>query len=231
MKFITFIIALTFAVTSRSAEYVIPSARTPSAGTWAAAGVPGGIPTRDTIYTTITSTGDNTDRTSEINSALANCPAGQVVLLGPGTFRTDGPVQVGVGPSQGKSNITLSGSVSPDGSPASTIDSTASYAVNLGTGYQYNWPPSGVAVTTATLTKGATSITVADSSAFSNGQLVMFYFANEGDTPTMSVMAQAGVRSQIAKIADSGGVPNGTTIVLDSPGIHGDHTGVSSATV
>ena len=219
-------------VSAFGAEYAIPSSRLPGSATWSSAGVPGGIPTRTIIYTTITSTGDTTDRSATINAALAACPSDQVVLLGPGTFVISGSIGVGYGASQGKTNITLRGSTNTDGSPASIIDARGSgYAVNLGTGFAFNWPTNGEAVTVATLTKGATNITVADSSDFSNGQLVMFFFANEEDTPVMSVTNQSEVRSQIAKIANSGGVPNSTTIVLDAPGIHGDHTALSGATV
>lgn len=228
-----YIIFAFLACSAFGAEYEIPSTRLPGSGTWAAAGVPGGIPTRSTIYTTITSTGDTTDRTTEINTALADCPSDQVVLLGPGSFTTLGTIGVGSVSSSGKSNITLRGSVNLDGSPATTIDSrsSSSIAVAVGTGYTYNWPTAGADVTAATLTKGATSITVSSSADFSNGQLVLFQFDNEADTPIFTPLAQTGVRAQIAKIKDSGGKPDGTTIVLDAPGIHGDHTALTGGKV
>lgn len=45
----------------------------------------GGISTRNTIFTTLTPNG--TEDTSQIQTALDNCPAGQVVLLSAGTFK------------------------------------------------------------------------------------------------------------------------------------------------
>jgi hypothetical protein len=53
--------------------YTIPSARTYDWATYC--GIPGGIPTRDTIYTTLTSTAT----AAQIVAAIAACPAGQVV--------------------------------------------------------------------------------------------------------------------------------------------------------
>src|SRR3954464_2448466 len=49
---------------------------------WSAAGVPGGIPARTTVCATF-----NPGATAaQINSAIAACPAGQVVLLNAGTY-------------------------------------------------------------------------------------------------------------------------------------------------
>lgn len=63
---------------------------------WTNAGVPGGIPNSSnmTVYTTITSTGNTTDRTATINNAIAACPVNQVVVLGPGTFRVNGQISM-----------------------------------------------------------------------------------------------------------------------------------------
>ena len=47
-----------------------------------------GIPNRTTIYTTLSPSGG--DDTSAINTALSNCPPGQVVLLTTGVFRISG---------------------------------------------------------------------------------------------------------------------------------------------
>jgi hypothetical protein len=47
-------------------------------------GVAGGIPNVTTIYKTLSSSGG--DDTSQIQNAIDNCPANEVVLLGPGTF-------------------------------------------------------------------------------------------------------------------------------------------------
>lgn len=80
--------ALSIASFANAADYA-PAAT--AAITWtpnitAGVGVPGGIPARSTIHTTITATGDTTDRAQAIMLAMNNCPTGQTVLLGPGTF-------------------------------------------------------------------------------------------------------------------------------------------------
>lgn len=69
---------------SSSSFYALPADRT----TLWQPGVTynGGIPSRTTIYTTINSTGDNTDRSATIQAALDACPANQVVKLGVGDF-------------------------------------------------------------------------------------------------------------------------------------------------
>ena len=62
----------------------------------------GGIPNRTTIYQTISPSGG--DDTAAIQAALDNCPSNQVVLLGIGTFKITGGLNIS------KSNITLRGS-------------------------------------------------------------------------------------------------------------------------
>src|SRR3989304_4827673 len=66
---------------------------------WSQAGVPGGIPNRSTICATL-----NPGATlAQINSAIANCPAGQVVKLNAGTYNLISGISM-------KSNVTLRGS-------------------------------------------------------------------------------------------------------------------------
>lgn len=60
--------------------YSIPAARTYDWATYC--GIPGGIPTRTTIYATMTTA----NSAAEINTAIANCPSGQVVYLAAGTY-------------------------------------------------------------------------------------------------------------------------------------------------
>lgn len=69
-----------------SGEYELPVAR---AIDWTYAGIPGGIPTRNTIHYTIDAEtyGDGeTDATSEIQTRLNACPDDQVVYLPAGTY-------------------------------------------------------------------------------------------------------------------------------------------------
>jgi hypothetical protein len=72
---------------------------------WTTAGIPGGIPERTTICTTIDSAiyGNGvTDATAAIQDALDHCPAGQVVFLPEGTYIIKGTVHL-------KDNDTLRG--------------------------------------------------------------------------------------------------------------------------
>ena len=58
---------------------------------WRLAGIPGGIPVRKGVCATVDAAlygQGTTDATSAIQSALDACPAGQVVFLPPGTYRT-----------------------------------------------------------------------------------------------------------------------------------------------
>ena len=66
---------------------------------WSQAGITGGIPNRSTICATL-----NPGATAaQINSAIANCPADQVVFLNAGTYNLSGGIDVT------KSHVTLRG--------------------------------------------------------------------------------------------------------------------------
>lgn len=74
---------------------------------WSKAGVPGGIPTRATICSSIAPYGSSGSPASPsaINSAVASCPTGEVVVLNAGTFYLNAPIDFA-----GVSNVTLRGS-------------------------------------------------------------------------------------------------------------------------
>jgi hypothetical protein len=65
---------------------------------WSNAGVVGGIPNRTTICTTLNPGASN----AQINTAIQNCPSGQVVFLNAGTYSLSGGINM-------KSNVTLRG--------------------------------------------------------------------------------------------------------------------------
>jgi len=233
MKFPVLIFVLFAAAVSFGAEYSIPSGRTPATGTWAAAGVPGSNATsvpsyvtdRSTIYTTINTTGDSTDRTAEIEAALSACPNGEVVLLGAGTFRCNGSIDIPFG-----KQVTLRGSVDGDGVPTTIIDTRATGSYGITT-TNFAFTSGSSAATVASLTKGATSITVASTASFTAGEIVRVRIGDTADPMTWASGPNVNNRGQVAKIASSGGIPNGTTLVLDSPGLHGDYSGAPSASV
>lgn len=68
--------------------------------TWSNAGVPGGVPNRTTICATL-SPGSTS---AQINSAIASCPANQVVFLSAGTYTLSGGITFGA-----TNNVTLRG--------------------------------------------------------------------------------------------------------------------------
>src|SRR5229473_3146764 len=67
---------------------------------WSKAGIPGGIPSRTTICATLNPGATST----QINNAIASCPANQVVFLNPGTYTISGGINFG-----STSNVPLRG--------------------------------------------------------------------------------------------------------------------------
>jgi hypothetical protein len=125
-----------------------------------------GIPNRTTIYTTLTPNG--TDDTAQLQAAVNNCPAGQVVQLAAGVFRVTGNgvyittsnitlrgAGAGKGLSTGVNGVCedgLGASVFPTADPTATIIVKADRATNpnygvLGVGL--NWWGNGVSSRTA----------------------------------------------------------------------------------
>lgn len=81
---------------------------------WSNVGIPGGIPVRNTICSTLTSSATSTT----INAAIAACPSGEVVYLGAGTYTLSAGITF-----IGTSNVTLRGA-----GPTQTILKFTGYA-------------------------------------------------------------------------------------------------------
>ena len=130
-------------------------------------GVPGGIPTRTTIWKNIVTdlgadpTG-HVDAAPIITSALISCPAGQIVYMPAGTFL----IATSIYPA-GKSNFTLRGAGQGQTVLHVTTDIVPIYSSGVAP-----WPPpsTGPAIT-AGATKGSNAITVADTSDFAPDML------------------------------------------------------------
>jgi Pectate lyase superfamily protein len=128
-------------------------------------GVPGGIPNRTIIYKNIVTDlgADPTgveDCATIIQSAIANCPVGQVVYIPAGIFRLNSRVYLA-----SKQNFTLRGA----GMGATIIKSTSSSGYFL-FGSQ-EWPPPSMYVPiTAGATRGSNTITVSNTEPFSVNQ-------------------------------------------------------------
>ena len=209
-KVILFFIILLFICNEAFAAFSLPSSRSV---TWQGnAGVSGGIPARTTIYKTITSTG--ADQTYAIQTAINNCPSGDVVLLGSGTFYVSSLYM--------KSNVTLRGA----GIGTTIIKATSNQLLNFGAyGIAY-----GTAVNLAGgYGKGSTTITTSTAHGWSAGQYIVIdqlnnasgdpVITNVGDGGTNTNMAgrvSGGTRAmqQVVKLVSP---TSGTTATLEIP--------------
>ena len=146
-----------------SAQTVIAADRTID---WSQAGVSGGIPNRTTVCQTL-SPGATA---AQINAAISNCPAGQVVMLNAGTYNLSSSLLI-----RNKSNVTLRGA----GPDATFLVFTGSVGCMLGSSdvcvyvdtlnpdnpqYTANW--------TGGYAKGTSSITLSSTAGLSVGSLL-----------------------------------------------------------
>ncbi len=218
-----FILILTYFEAPAFAE-IIPSARRPI---WQGnVGVSGDIQNRTTIYTTINSGtygNGSTDATSVIQTAINNCPSGQVVYLPAGTYKISSTITI-------KTGITLRGAgmgqtillpVST-GFAGSTILSLESSTLN----WELDWGMTWLTIT-GNPPKGSTTITTATPHGFSVGNWVQTDQLQEiGGTPKVTSVGSEGqcgtycgrfgtrVIGQMAKVI---GVPSSTSFTIDIP--------------
>jgi hypothetical protein len=158
------------------ATYVLPGDRVT---TWKP-GVTynGGISSRTTVYATITSTGTSADRRAAIQAALDACPAGQVVLLGPGDFYLSGALVIS------RDGVTLRGdgvttvlrkigSTSASGGGGGSA--SAAVTMSKAAGLNLDGVTTAFAASTAFTAngaKGSFTVSVASTAGFSVGDLV-----------------------------------------------------------
>lgn len=194
------------------AAYTIPANR---AITWTGnVGVKGDIPARSTVYTTLKPSGG--DDAAAIKSAIANCPAGQVVQLSAGTFKVSSPIMV-------KSNVTLRG----NGMGSTIIKGMTGMSGNTVAGIGARPSVGGGIALTGGLSKGSTTITTATAHGWTPGTMILIDQLNNGsdDPPVTNVGNNgsctwcgraSGTRSlgQTAKVI---AVPSPTTATLEIP--------------
>ena len=131
-------------------------------------GIPGGVPQRTTICATLSPTGAGDD--TAINTALASCPATQVVLLKAGVYDIRNAIMI-------PSNVVLRGSGGPGLAQANQTRLMANASlygpvVNLGNNLFPHATGTSVSLTADAL-QGATSATVSSASGFNAGDLVI----------------------------------------------------------
>ena len=139
---------------------------------WSNAGIPGGIPNRTSICATINAStygNGSSDSTSGIQSALNNCPSGQVVSLSTGTFLVNGQLNI-------PSNVTLRG----QGANLTILNAkgTSGNVVNLGTGGPNLGSLPSVSIAGGTAA-GSTSITLISTSGLSVGEHLLINELND----------------------------------------------------
>jgi hypothetical protein len=134
-------------------------------------GIIGGVPSRTTICATLDAAtyGSGTqDAGTAIQAAINACPDGQVVKLGPGTFKTSVTLAL-------KKGVVLRGAGSTNGGhPATTINrSPAGTVIRIGEVSSTGNADLGNGVNlTADAVKGSTTIVVASSAGLAAGQIV-----------------------------------------------------------
>ncbi len=154
---------------------IIPSSRTIE---WSrnTCGVPGGIPNRTTIFTTL----NPGATTAQINSAIANCPSNQVVKLNAGTYNV-GTINLGT-----RNGVTLRGA-----GPGQTIlNSSASSACIMSDQYGF---ATGVNISSG-YTKGSTNIVLSSGSGFTVGNLMVM--TQNDDTSFVMTSGSPGRRME-----------------------------------
>lgn len=193
------------------ATYSLPADRSV---TWKGnVGVNGDIPVRTTIYTTLSPSGG--DDTTAIQTAITNCPSGQVVKLAAGTFSVNSPIKM-------KSGVTVRGA----GMGATTIKGAAGMTGGyiIGT----NGSSLGTSISlSAGLNKGSTTITTSTAHGWSVGDIILIdqlndasadpIVTNVGSGGTCTWCGRASGTRSLGQVAKVAGVPNATTATLEVP--------------
>jgi hypothetical protein len=127
---------------------------------WTKAGIPGGIPLRTTVCASLTAGASS----SSIQTAINNCPEGQVVSFGAGTFNLSGSLHAAKGVvlrGQGPNSTTL-------------VLNNGNILFGLGGSGQGRWAGSAGQVSwTGGLTRGSTVLTVSSTSNLHAGQTII----------------------------------------------------------
>jgi len=204
----------------------------PPAGTWAGAGVTGGIPTNRTQSgSTITATSG--DRTSTIQTALNAAGSGFVpgnvgkyVLLGAGDFAI---TTLTIPP-----GVTLRGNGGINGTKTRLITTHTgggTGALNAGGGDNYQWGQTPQTVSSA-VTQGTVTFTIPSTTDFVAGNLCRIEVSNQqnnaaitaGATPVLSVQGSTTYnRTQITTVVSK----TSGSVTVAAPGLLWDATGLT----
>jgi hypothetical protein len=168
-------LALVLMAMWQSAAEIMPSVRRVD---WSQSGIPGDIPVRTTLSTTINAAvygNGATDATAAIQAALAACPANQVVYVPAGTYKIAGSLKI-------PSSVTLRGA----GPQKTILDAHGS-----GSGFiifdpdLQRWNPPLIAITSG-LAKNSTVLTVNDTTGISVGSYLKISQLNDSAYVTIT---------------------------------------------
>lgn len=169
-------------------------------------GVPGGIPSRSTICTTIdaaTFGSGAVDASAALLAAINACPADQVVFIPAGTYRLDASVDRITA-----SNVTIRGA--GQGKTILKANKAGMRMLWLGNGDQ---PDTGFAIT-AGATKGSSTVTVADTTAVTIGGLVRF---EQNNPPYVISAGQPMTDTKVMRVIARVTAKTATTVTVSPP--------------
>ena len=171
-------VCLTGLASVSGATYSIPAARSV---TWEGnAGVQGDIPSRTVIYTTLSPSGD--DDASAIQTAINNCPFGQVVELNAGMFKVRSPISV-------KSGVTLRGAGMGITIIQGMSGMSGAFVVGIGAGSTLG----PVMSLTAGINAGSTTIATSSEHGWTPGNVILIDQLNDHtDDPPVSNIGNNG---------------------------------------
>lgn len=160
-------------------------------------GVPGGIPRDRHHLLDVTKAPFHADATGgadaqpAIQKAIDQASKGDVIFLPAGTYKFQSGLTIR------KSGITLRGA------GAQTLVQCVGKAgfayIGANSDYQWKWPPNGNTIT-AGLSKGSMTLSLANTSAFTVGQLVRLTIANDPSLPVVSMGGFPDLRGQISRV-------------------------------
>lgn len=206
------LLAVTGFASVAGATYELPADR---AVKWEGnVGVKGDIPTRTTIYKTLSPSGG--DDATAIQTAINNCPAGQVVKLSAGTFSVSSPITL-------KSEVTLRGSGMGSTVIKGTSGMPGAYLVGIkSSSYSLGTP---VAISSG-LAKGSSTISTSTAHGLAAGDVILIdQLNNAQDTPPVTNVGKgactwcgrsSGTRS-LGQMVQVASVPSATTATLEMP--------------
>jgi hypothetical protein len=163
---------------------------------WSTAGIPGGIPVRNTNCAAIAASAcgnGSADCTSTIQNALNGCASGEVVSLGAGYFLLNGVLNI-------PGNVTLRGR-GADQTILSIKSTSGSAAITMGT-WTVPWNMAGNVSIVGGATAGSQSIVVSDASGIMVGGYLLITELN--DPSFVSIAGDEGSCTWCGPFNDNG---------------------------